>query len=348
MAFAEGLGTVRQRAHRLGVLARHVAEMTGAHGKEAELAEQAGLYAKADLSTGLVSELASLQGIVGAEYAAREKFDPQVVNAIASQYDPARARSEKTSLRVLVADQLDKLAGYLGTGQAPSGSSDPYGLRRAATILIEASDDLTLPTGGYAGMFDAAISGYKDQGIVLNSETAHKCLGDLFASRYESLHPDARHDVLDAALLDRSAAALLDPAKFRLRLKLASGAAYDTDFIQTATRPINIVSAAVKKGIEVPRDPKPEDVDPKKLDSEAGTALLLAAHEAKKSTAGITDTAAIFVALKRLEKPINDFFEATMVMVEDEAVRNERLKLLAVVSVLLCQVGDLSKIVIEG
>ncbi len=348
MAFAEGLGTVRQRAHRLGLLAKRVAEGTGGNAKEAELAEKAGHYAKADLSTGLVSELASLQGIVGAEYAAREGFDPAVIAAIASQYDLGKAREAPTSLRVIVADQLDKLAGYLGTGQVPSGSSDPYGLRRAATVLIEASDGLKLPAGGYALLFDFAIAGYKDQGFNLDGEVAKKHLGELFASRYEALHSESRHDVLDAALLDRSAAALLDPAKFRLRLKLVSGASLDTDFVQTATRPINIVSAAIKKGIDVPQDAKPEDVDPKRLDSDAGAALLLAAHEAKKATAGSTDPAAIFVALKKMEPAINAFFEATMVMVDDHAIRNERLKLLSVVSNLLCQAGDLSKIVIEG
>lgn len=351
MSFAVGLGSVRQRAHRLSVLARTVAEQTGGKRQDTEVAERAGLYAKADLATGLVSELASLQGIVGSEYAAREGFDPAVVDSLRTQYDLSAARESENAvhaLRLIVADQLDKLAGYLGTGQAPSGSSDPYGLRRAATMLIEASDGLKLPAEGYAGLFDIALVGYADQGFALDTEAARKSLGELFASRYEAIHADARHDVLDAALLDRSVAALLDPAKFRLRLKLVSGAALDTEFVQTATRPINIVAAAQKKGIELPRDPRPEDVDPKKLDSEAGASLLLAAHEANKATQGSTDPAAIFVALKRMEGPINAFFEATMVMVDDHEVRNERLKLLSVVSNLLCRVGDLSKIVIEG
>jgi glycyl-tRNA synthetase beta chain len=349
MAFAEKLGTVRQRAHRLSVLSRKVAELSGAKPKDCELAEKAGLYAKADLSTGLVSELASLQGIVGGEYAAREGFEPEVVAAIKSQYDIKEAKkSGATALQLVAADQLDKLAGYLGTNQAPSGSSDPYGLRRAATLLIDAAEDLTLPSGGYVPMFEAALDGYGDQGIELDRAAARASLGDIFASRYESLYADASHDVLDAALLDRSAEALLDPARFRLRLKLASGAALDTDFVQTATRPINIVTAAIKKGIDVPRSASPEDVDSTRLDSEAGTALLVAAHEAKKATTGTNDTAAVFVALKKLEKPINDFFEATMVMVDDTTVRNERLKLLSVVSNLLYQAGDLSKIVIEG
>lgn len=351
MTFAEGLGSIRQRAHRLSVLAKRVAESTGANPKDAELAEKAGLYAKADLSSGLVSELASLQGIVGSEYAAREGFEPAVCHALASQYDLTRAATgehAKTAVRLIVADQLDKLAGYLGLGQGPSGSSDPYGLRRAATLLIESSEHLALPAGGYGAMFDEALAQYAAQGVSLDSEKAKTLLGELFAGRYEALHPDARHDVLDAALLERRASDVLDPARFRLRLKLASGAAFDTEFLQTATRPINIVSAAVKKGIAVPRDARPEDVDSTRLDSEAGAALLVAAHEAKKATDGKADTAAIFVALKKLEGPINRFFTDTMVMVDDHAVRDERLKLLAVVSNLLFQAGDLSKIVIEG
>ncbi len=351
MTFAEGLGSIRQRAHRLSVLSKRVAEATGASAKDAEMAEKAGLYAKADLSSGLVSELASLQGVVGAEYAAREGFEPAVCQALASQYDFTRATSgdhAKTTVRLMVADHLDKLAGYLGTGQAPTGSSDPYGLRRSATVLIDAADHLALPIGGYAPMFEEAIVQYKAQGFELDADKAKTLLGELFAGRYEALNPDSRHDVVEAALLEKRAEDVLDPAKFKLRLKLASGAAYDTEFLQTATRPINIVAAAVKKGIPVPRDAKPEDVDSTKLDSEPGTALLVAAHAAKKATEGTTDTAAIFVALKKLEAPINTFFTDTMVMVEDQAVRDERLKLLSVVSSLLFQAGDLSKVVIEG
>ena len=292
-----------------------------------------------------------MQGVVGAEYAAREGFDAGVCHAIASQYDLASAvlgEHAKAAVRLMVADQLDKLAGYLGTGQAPTGSSDPYGLRRAATVLIEASGHLPLPPGGYATQFEAAIELYLAEGVNLDAEKAKSSLGELFAGRYAALNPDARHDVVEAALLERRAEDVLDPAKFKLRLKLASGAAYDTEFLQTATRPINIVSAAIKKGIPVPRHAKPEDVDSTKLDSEAGSALLVAAHAARKSTEGKTDTAAIFVALKKLEAPINGFFTDTMVMVEDTSVRDERLKLLSVVSNILFLAGDLSKVVIEG
>ena len=351
MTFAESLGTVRQRAHRIATLSGKVAAATGANSRETELAAKAGMYAKADLSTGLVSELASLQGIVGAEYATREGFEPEVCEAIAVQYDLVRALAsphKHTALRVIVADQLDKLAGYLGIGQAPSGSSDPYGLRRCATLLIESAEHLALPSGGYLGLFDEALALYKSEGVAIDADKAKTLLGELFAGRYEVMNPDARHDVLEAALLAKRAEDVLDPARFKLRLKLASGAMYDTEFLQTATRPINIVAAAVGKGIPVPRNARPEDVDQTKLDSAAGAALLLAAHAAKKATDGKTDTAALYVALKKLEGPINAFFTDTMVMVEDTAVRDERLKLLSAVSNLLFQAGDLSKIVIEG
>ncbi|HXH62043.1 MAG TPA: glycine--tRNA ligase subunit beta, partial [Fimbriimonadaceae bacterium] len=284
MAFAEGLGTVRQRADRISALSRGVAEVTGMKAADANLAAKAGLYAKADLSTGLVSELASLQGVVGAEYAKREGFEPEVCAAIASQYDLNLAiKAGHTSLCVAIAESLDKLAGYLGIGQAPSGSSDPYGLRRAATVLVGAAGHVTLPQGGFQGPFETALSLYKSQGFELDAAAAFKSLAELFAGRYEATNPDAAHDVMEAALLDRSPEATLVPKEFALRLKVMSGAALDIEFVQTATRPINIVAAAIKKGIEIPAKVAPSEVDASKLDSAEGAALLEAAHEAHKA-----------------------------------------------------------------
>ena len=147
IVFQDKLGTVRQRAYRLAELGKKVASATGAGAEEQEMAEKAGLYAKADLPTGLVSELPALQGLIGGEYARREGLPDAVCWAIASHYDLARnpkvdCEGVRTAVRLSIADQLDKLVGYLGIGQAPSGSSDPYGLRRAATILIEACASL--------------------------------------------------------------------------------------------------------------------------------------------------------------------------------------------------------------
>ncbi len=356
MTFADRLGNVRQRSDRLSRLAAEVAEATGADPKEAELAAQAGLYAKADLATGLVSDMASLQGVIGGEYARREGFDGAVCHAISTQYDPARnpdasTVDSRTALRLLMADQLDKLAGYLGTDQVPSGSSDPFALRRAATMLLEASLKWNQPFGGYRSLFGASLGLYKEQGIELDSNLAHRHLAEVFAGRYESMNAEASHDVVEAALLDRGLDAVCDPRRFNLRLEAMKVAAADAAFVQTATRPINIVAAALKKGIEVPDSPEPGDIREGGLDAADGVALLKAAKGAQGATGAAVageDPSALLSALKALSAPINAFFDSTMVMVDDEAVRNERLQLLRLVSNQLLLAGDFTKIVIEG
>lgn len=351
MTFAEGLGSIRQRADRLSALARAVALAIGSDEATAALALKAGLYAKADLGTGLVSELASLQGVIGGEYARREKIEDAVCEAIRCQYDLTQAlhcKHNAVALAVVLADQLDKLAGYLGTGRTPTGSSDPFGLRRAASVLLEASRAGIQPSGGFGEVLEMAIKGYEAQGVKLDGPAARSGLSELLASRLESAHADSPHDVLQAALLDRTERATFDPAKFALRLKVASGASLDTEFVQAATRPINIVAAARKKGIEVPVEPAVESVDASKLDSAEGEALLRATREAAIAIQGTSDPAAVFLALKRLQAPINAFFEATMVMVEETEVRDARLTMLSAVASVLDAGGDMSKIVIDG
>lgn len=351
MTFAEGLGSIRQRADRLGELAYEIALSTGASEEVSTWAKRAGIYAKADLSSGLVSELASLQGIVGCEYAKREGFDDAVCEAIGFQYDLPKALHGKhnaVSLAIIVADQIDKLAGYLGLGKSPSGSSDPFGLRRSATLLIEASRSGYQPSGGFQSIYTKALDHYKAQGFELDRDGAEQRLAELFATRYESLFASSGHDVVQAALLDRSVMATFDSVRFAIRLKVAAGASFDTGFIQAATRPINIVAAARKKDISVALAPDVESIDASALDSVEGIALLKAAREAKIATSGSTDPAAIFVALKKLEVPINAFFEAAMVMVEDEAIRDARLTMLSGVATILESAGDMSKIVIDG
>jgi len=354
MSFQEKLGTVRARAQRLAALAKTVAEHTGADTIDTQLAFDAGLYAKADLSTGLVSELPSLQGMVGGEYARREGFHAAVCYAVSTHYDlsknPAPSNQfERTAVRVTIADQLDKLAGYLGLGLAPSGSKDPFGLRRAASVLIEAAWSWPTPIGGYEPLLVAASAEYATQGVVLNADDAVKSARDIFASRYGAMMPDARYDLLDAALLPGEE--LLNPRGVRLRLAALTMASSDVEFVQTATRPLNIVSAADKKGIAFSRNDALTALDRAALDSAEGNALVLALEAslpALSKALDSEDVSGMLAALKTLEAPINAFFDTTMVMAEDEKVRAARLTLLqAACDQLLCA-GDFSKIVVEG
>ena len=350
--FAERLGTVRARADRLARLAERVAVETGADNAERGFAAQAGRYAKADLASGLVSELASLQGIIGGEYARREGMPEAVAFAIAHQYDPASigaptSRETRTAWRLVIADALDKLAGYLGLGMAPTGSSDPYALRRAATQLIEAS--WAWPNAlSYEESFEIALGGYADADIELDSRRALTLLVELFAARYPALLPDVRHDVLDAAMLRETPGSLLDPQAVRFRAEVVARlVAGNPSFVTTATRPLNLVAAAAKKGFEMGTDDPLHRAEHSALESAEGLDLLrLLAERDEPLGKAVADRDAdeTIRLLLGLEAPINRFLDGTMILVDDPEVRYARLTLLWGASRLLLRAGDFSKL----
>ncbi|MBI3721393.1 MAG: glycine--tRNA ligase subunit beta, partial [Fimbriimonas ginsengisoli] len=165
IVFHEKLGSVRQRAGRLELLVQAVALDTAGDHAAPNLG-LAGKYSKADLASGLVSELPDLQGRIGAEYVMQAHSFGDSTKAISDvikyQYDPRAIRVYGCDdLPLGVADQLDILAGYLALGEAPSGSSDPHGLRRAAVLLIQsASSPLSKLVDGFENLIRSAIDGY--------------------------------------------------------------------------------------------------------------------------------------------------------------------------------------------
>lgn len=359
MTFQEKLGNVRQRADRLAPLAAAWAQATGASEEEVEWARQAGLYAKADLSTGLVSELASLQGVIGGEYARREGFPEPVAQAISAHYhlDAVSDWSSpggRTAVRLLAADQLDKLIGYLGLGLEPTGSSDPYGLRRAVTFLIEAAWRWPDRWPALSAVLPVGLRLYADQGHSFESESILKSLESIFRGRYEALLPDVRYDVRAAAIVPGEGASLDDPQVVRKRCQLMTQLAEEPAWIQTMTRPSNIVQAAVRKGeFTLPAESSATvlaSIAPSSLDSGEGETLRQAALRAQEDFMRAWEAdelAAMSTALQSLLGPINGFFESTMVMAEDPSVRQARLTLVAGVSQFLSRCGDWSQIVLE-
>jgi glycyl-tRNA synthetase beta chain len=242
---------------------------------------------------------------------------------------------------------LDKLAGYLGLGLEPTGSSDPFGLRRAATILIEAAWKWHGPLPGYDGLFREALELYRREGHDFDESGAERALADLFASRYEALMPEVRHDVLEGAMLREYTFELLMPRRVRLRAQMLGEMASDTGFVQAATRPINIVSAARKKGVEYAFEDPLAQTNADALDSEAGRALLALLKEQEDPLFRALrdeDGSTVVALVRTLEQPIHRFFESTMVMVDDPAVRYARLSLLHACCLQLLHVGDFSKL----
>jgi glycyl-tRNA synthetase beta chain len=354
--FMDRLGTVRQRSDRLVSLSESVGAATGADESEIHLLKTAAKYAKADLSTGLVSELASLQGIVGAEYASREGFDEAVCWAIRTQYDLAKnsepgGPSQRTAVRLVVADQIDRLAGCLGIGMAPSGSSDPYALRRAASLLIEAAWNWPRRMVSLSEVFDSALDGYEAQGLSLDRSAAVGSLRDLFSTRYSGMLPEVRYDVLQAAIIAPDGPYPLDPQAVAFRVRLLETLIEDKALVQTATRPINLVIAAKKKGFEFGSEDPLSRVEHSALESASGLGLLQLAGEqagSLRAAQANLDDDSVLSGLRQLVGPINRFFEDTMVMVDQPDVRYARLTLLHGVSQLFLTAGDFSKIVVEG
>lgn len=348
MTFQEKLGSVRERADRLSALAERIAADTGADERETRFAKDAGLLCKADLACGLVSELPSLQGVIGREYALREGMDEPMTWGIGNHYNPARIGTpdcdgSRTAMRVLMADQIDKLAGYLGVGIAPSGSSDPFGLRRAAGLLIEGSWAWPTVIPSLAAWFESAFDGYARQGRELDRAAAMRALVEVFVGRYEALLlPETRHDALAGAIRAEEPDCVLDPRQVRLRAECLERARANPAFVQTMTRPLNIVSAARAKGIAVDAA-----FDRAALDSPEGMALADAVAEVEGpalAAAVREDARDLLAALQPLAGPIDAFFEATMVMVDEPRVRDARLGLLDATGCLALRAGDFSKL----
>lgn len=350
IVFQAQLGSVRDRSERLHDLCTFVAEMMHVESHEVDHAARAGLYAKADLSTGLVSEFASLQGIIGGIYGKRDGFSQETSHAISTQYDyslniPIKDSNQRIGIVLAVADALDKLAGYLGIGLAPTGSSDPYGLRRSATCLIESSWGWPLSIPGYQQAFIRAIELYMHQGVPLDGEKALRSLNELMVNRYSAMLSNERYDIVEAAVMSTILGRALDPRMVRTRAELMKSVVQNPGMVQTASRPINLVESAIKKGFQMD-DPNYFD----HLDSPEGLDLGHCnrnVYQKISEKLPISDVESILFEIKTLMPKIDLFMDTTMILIDDIKVRTARLALLRDVCQTLQLTGDFTKLVVE-
>lgn len=342
--FQEKLGSVRERANRLSSLASTVAATVGYDATTQELCARAGLLAKADLSSGLVSELASLQGVIGGEYARAQGEALEVCAAISNQYDvysalALRGRERSVAVCLCAADQIDKLTGYIGLGLTPTGSSDPFALRRAASVLIEIAMQCDEFTVGYGGLFERAKDLFIAQGQDFDSLALTQSLGDIFEGRYAVWFSEVRHDIRDSAIAPMPNFGIddrLNPRSVAAKITSLEQLADHPLVVQCATRPINILNAAIeKKQYKIGTH-----FDTTKLDSSLGLQLLQAVEIAE-----VNDN--LVEAIMSLNAPINEFFDGTMIMAEDPLVRTARLALVERVCNLLLRAGNFATLVVE-
>lgn len=324
VTFQEKLGTVRQKAERMERLAPVVARECGLDEAHQAMAARAALLAKADLVTQAVVEFTSQQGVMGGYYAAAAGEPAEVSEAIRDQYRPRFAGDElpagPVGIAVAVADKLDTICGMFAIEQPPTGSSDPFAVRRSAIGVIAMLRQAG--QGSLDALIDASLDASAAQGLVFDRAKTAEGVRSFFEGRLAAIARDegVSPDTIEAV----SAAGVIDPAEFMLRAHALEDARTNDpelfDDLATAyARAAHLGDA--KLGTEVDGE----------FLGEAEQALLSAVDAAsatvsEKLSAGAYAEA--LAALAALREPIDRFFTDVLVMDDDPKVRDNRLRLL--------------------
>ncbi|WP_298965171.1 glycine--tRNA ligase subunit beta [uncultured Methylobacterium sp.] len=341
IVFHEKLGTQYARVERIAALARALAPVVGA---DAERAERAARLAKADLVTEMVGEFPELQGLMGRYYAAEQGEPAEVCAAIEEHYKPLgpgdRVPTAPVSVAVALADKLDTLAGFWAIDEKPTGSKDPYALRRAAlgVIRLVLTNGIRLPL--LARIAEALGSHAATDGAAAGAD-----LLAFFADRLK-VHlreQGARHDLIDAVF----ALPGQDDLLMVVRRVEALGRFLDGEdgrnLLAGTRRAANILR------IEEKKDGRAHDAAPDPglfaLPEERALAAALdtARAEAGRAVAG-EDFEGAMRALSALRAPVDAFFDKVTVNADDPALRANRLALLDALRAATREVADFSRI----
>ncbi|MFM2279021.1 MAG: glycyl-tRNA synthetase subunit beta [Pseudomonadota bacterium] len=325
VTFHARLGSQGQRVARIRDLAAQLARQTGA---DASLVDRAVVLAKADLRTEAVGEFPELQGLMGRKYAVLQGEDASVATAIEDHYKPQgpsdRIPTDPVAITVALADKLDTLTGFWAIDEKPTGSKDPYALRRAAlgVIRILLENGIRLP---------------------LLSVTNDRDLLSFFHDRLKVYLRDngKRHDIVDAVLSGDA-----DDLVTVNRKAEALAAFIDTEdgknLLAGTKRATQLLAAEEKKGTVIGAT---IDLSLLKLPAETGLhqAIVKASQDAR-SAIEAEDFASAMEALSRLRAPVDQFFTDVLVNDEDAAIRANRLALLSAIRAATATVADFSKI----
>jgi glycyl-tRNA synthetase beta chain len=365
IVFHEKLGTQAERIERIERLAAELAPLVKA---DVAKAKRAALLAKADLLTEVVGEFPELQGLMGKYYALAQGEDAPVAAACEEHYSPKgpddRVPADPVSVAVALADKIDTLVGFWAIDEKPTGSKDPYALRRAAlgVIRIVLENGLRLPLrpllAGHDDSLRRRLAARRDDApAARNSAASVADLLSFFADRLKVQLRDqgARHDLVDAvfALGARSAEGatghenVQDDLLLIVRRVEALGKFLDTDdgrnLLAGFKRAANILRIEEKKdGRSYAGAP-----DATLLKEPQEKALAVAVEEARREAAAAVeqeDFAAAMTAMAKLRPAVDAFFDKVTVNAEDKALRENRLKLLNEIREATRAVADFSRI----
>jgi glycyl-tRNA synthetase beta chain len=344
IVFHEKLGTIADKAERLANLSREIAQRI--LGCDAGHAEQAGRLCKCDLVSGMVGEFPEVQGVMGGYYAERQGEAPDIARAIREHYSPKgpddACPDMRVSIAVALADKLDTLVGFFGAGERPTGSKDPFALRRAALgairLIVENGERIGLRT-----IIGVSLKYYTDNGVTLADPTDD--LVAFFADRLkvQQREKGVPHDLIDAVFglgsEDDLVRLLARVAALQSFLKTNDGANLLTGY----RRAVNIVRIEEKKdGVAYDRA-----VDAKRLVEPNEIALyenLGAVRGELQAAIALEDFGVAMKALARLRGPVDAFFDHVTVNADELSTRENRLNLLSEIRRVMHAVADFSKI----
>ncbi len=335
IVFQKDLGTLHDKASRISTLAGKIAL---ALGEDQAKAERAGLLAKTDLMTDMVYEFTDLQGLMGYHYALNDGEDNDVALAQNEQYMPRFSGDElpqtAPGIAVAIADRLDTLTGLFGINQPPTGSKDPFALRRAALgvlrIIVERNLDLDLR--------DLLVIASDNHTSLPARDGLESKVLDFMLERFRAWYEDAgiNAEVFLAVLAIKPSR----PLDFDRRVKAVNHFRSLTEANALAAANKRVSNILSKQGVT-----GTTDVDSALLSEEAEKSLAAAIDTQKAALAPLFAEGKYQEALESLaglRAPVDAFFEDVMVMADDEAIKNNRLALLSQLRALFLGVADIS------
>ncbi|HHO47510.1 MAG TPA: glycine--tRNA ligase subunit beta [Desulfobacteraceae bacterium] len=340
IVFHHRLGTMLEKSERVTTLARCIAGLIDP--SREELVARAAMLAKCDLLTEMVGEFPSLQGIIGREYASLDGEASEVADAVHEHYKPVRAGGELPAgligAIVGLADRIDTLAGCFAIGEKPTGTTDPFGLRRQALGLLHILQHHRVHLS-LTDLVGRALDGYRSSVEIVPG--AVEQIVDFIRLRFENdvIASGTRPEVVAAA----TSVGFDDAADCMARVRGLEAIRAREEF--------TVLAGSFKRIRNIVKENRETAIDERLFADAAEKELHSTFLAVKTAAAPFLDNRQYDEALGvmlRMKEPVDRFFDQVMVMTEDEDVRRNRLNLLTALGQLVLRVGDISRMHLEG
>ena len=338
--FQVKLGSLYDKVKRLESLTSFIAQQTKVDNATKDYAVKAAYLCKSDLTTQMVAEFPTLQGVMGRYYALDAGAPPRVAAAIEDHYRPVAADSDlPTSLEgsiLSIADKIDTIVGYFGINEKPTGSQDPYSLRRQAIGILRVLQKPDLSVS-FSSLVEKAIELYK---VNLSENTKVEVL-DFVRGRLKVLLQTKGYvpDEIEVVL----ATGEIDVSDIEKRIQAVSNFRSSANFSQ--------VYPALNRVLRILPDSLPKEIDPDLFEDDAEqklSSLIIGMDADLNKLIKSQNYDKLLIKLSALQPAIDQFFDQVLVMAEDLDVRQNRFTLLNAIGQRIYAIGDLTKLVISG